>query len=246
MGIYFTDSNTGWATGEYIEVPHVASISKTTDGGITWDTQSFGTDEYIQDIYFADYMIGWAVGGSFGGTGNSTILHTTDGGENWSMQTSPTNNALYGLSFVDVNYGWAVGFNGTVITNTNPVPVELTAFSSVVNENDVTLSWQTATEANNSGFEIFRSTKNENIDWEQIGFVEGNGTTTSESNYSFIDKNLSQGSYSYKLAQIDFDGTRTELKIVSVEIKLLLHEYLLSQNYPNPFNPINNNSVFHS
>ncbi|MCW8811703.1 MAG: T9SS type A sorting domain-containing protein, partial [Ignavibacteriaceae bacterium] len=125
LGIYFANSSTGWVSGEYLGVPHVASISKTTDGGITWNTQSFGTDEYLTDIYFVDEMTGWAVGGSVGGSGTSTILHTTDGGENWVAQTSPTTNALYGLSFADTNHGWAVGFDGTIIHTDNAVPVEL-------------------------------------------------------------------------------------------------------------------------
>jgi photosystem II stability/assembly factor-like uncharacterized protein len=125
LGIYFTDLSTGWVSGEYLGVPHYASISKTTDGGNSWTTQAFGTDEELTDIYFVDEMTGWAVGGALSGSGTSTILHTTDGGENWMPQTSPTNNALYGLSFADVNHGWAVGFDGTLITNTNPVLVEL-------------------------------------------------------------------------------------------------------------------------
>ena len=115
LGIYFSDSSTGWVSGEYLGVPHVASVSKTTDSGITWNTQSFGTDESLTDIYFVDDMNGWAVGGALSGSGTSTILHTTDGGENWVSQNSPTTNALYGLSFVDVNNGWAVGYNGTII-----------------------------------------------------------------------------------------------------------------------------------
>jgi photosystem II stability/assembly factor-like uncharacterized protein len=240
-GIYFANSSTGWVSGEYLGVPHVASISKTTDGGNTWETQSFGTDEYIQDIYFVDELSGWAVGGSFGGSGTSTILHTTDGGESWISQISPTTNALYGLSFVDGNHGWAVGFGGTTITYTNPVPVELSSFSASVSGSDVQLNWLTATETNNSGFEIQRSDvrdqKSETFDWEKIGFVEGRGTSTEKNNYSFVDKNLETGKYSYRLVQIDFNGTRTESKIVNIEINFLPTEYSLSQNYPNPFNP---------
>jgi Secretion system C-terminal sorting domain len=99
------------------------------------------------------------------------------------------------------------------------------------------LNWQTATEKNNSGFEIQRSHQSENPDWKQIGFVEGHGTTTQEHSYSFTDKNLAKGNYSYKLSQIDFDGTKTDSKIVAVEINSQPTEFSLSQNYPNPFNP---------
>ena len=230
-GIYFANSSTGWVSGEYLGVPHVASISKTTDGGNTWETQSFGTDEYIQDIYFVDELSGWAVGGSFGGSGTSTILHTTTVEKAGFRKYSPTTNALYGLSFVDGNHGWAVGFGGTTITYTNPVPVELSSFSASVSGSDVQLNWLTATETNNSGFEIQRSDvrdqKSETFDWEKIGFVEGRGTSTEKNNYSFVDKNLETGKYSYRLVQIDFNGTRTESKIVNIEIKFLPTEYSL-------------------
>ncbi|MDZ7626650.1 MAG: hypothetical protein U5J96_19645 [Ignavibacteriaceae bacterium] len=85
------------------------------------------------------------------------------------------------------------------------VPVELASFTASVNENAVELSWITATEVNNSGFNVERKTQN--TEWENIAFVEGHGTTTETQSYSFIDKDLSSGSYSYRLKQVDFDGT---------------------------------------
>ena len=120
-------------------------------------------------------------------------------------------------------------------------PVELVTLTALRKDNNVTLSWQTATEKNNSGFEIQRSDvrdqKSETLDWKNIGFIKGHGTTTKENNYSFVDKNLGTGSYSYKLFQIDFDETRTESEIVNVNINSQPKEYALMQNYPNPFNP---------
>jgi hypothetical protein len=44
------------------------------------------------------------------------------------------------------------------------------------------------------------------------------------------------GKYSYRLKQIDLDGSSEFSKIVNVEVTNLT-EYNLSQNYPNPFNP---------
>jgi hypothetical protein len=114
------------------------------------------------------------------------------------------------------------------------VPVELASFTASVNENIVTLNWITATELNNSGFDILRSTQQDV--WEKISFVAGNGTTTEIHYYSFEDENLNAGKYSYKLKQIDFDGSYEYSNVVYVDVTVPV-EFELSQNYPNPFNP---------
>jgi hypothetical protein len=118
------------------------------------------------------------------------------------------------------------------------IPVELLSFSSFVINNDVTLNWTTATETNNSGFQIERrETKNERSEeWNIITFVYGNGTTTETKTYSYKDENISAGKYQYRLKQIDFDGTFEYSNIVEVEI-LPPAKFSLEQNYPNPFNP---------
>ncbi|MCK7525628.1 MAG: hypothetical protein MZV64_52510 [Ignavibacteriales bacterium] len=71
-------------------------------------------------------------------------------------------------------------------------------------KNDVILTWNTATEVNNQGFEIQRKTTGE---FERVGFVEGKGTTTEVQNYLFRDKDLLSGNYTYRLKQMDFDGS---------------------------------------
>jgi len=76
------------------------------------------------------------------------------------------------------------------------IPVELTSFTASAVEGNVILNWITATELNNSGFEIQRlkDSKIERLnDWETVGFVKGNGTSTEVHNYSFVDKILTKG-----------------------------------------------------
>ena len=122
------------------------------------------------------------------------------------------------------------------------IPVELISFTSSVDENNVTLNWQTATETNNAGFEIQReqvfspqsSVGNEG--WKVISFINGNGATTEPQSYSFVDENLSTGKYQYRLKQIDFDGTFEYSNTIEVEINSP-SKFSLEQNYPNPFNP---------
>ncbi|MBK6914488.1 MAG: T9SS type A sorting domain-containing protein [Ignavibacteriales bacterium] len=122
------------------------------------------------------------------------------------------------------------------------IPIELTAFTATAQQNEVSLNWQTATETNNSGFEIERKqvgspqSSVSNQDWNQIAFIPGFGTTTERKSYSFIDENLLSGIYQYRLKQIDFDGSFEYSNTVEVEINSPT-EFTLEQNYPNPFNP---------
>ena len=114
------------------------------------------------------------------------------------------------------------------------VPVELISFSANINSNKVTLQWSTATETNNKGFEVER--KSVGKKYQTVAFVSGKGTTTEIQNYSFVDKNLSDGSYTYRLKQIDYDGTYAYLQEIEVNLSIPV-TFSLEQNYPNPFNP---------
>jgi agmatine/peptidylarginine deiminase len=127
------------------------------------------------------------------------------------------------------------GFYNFEISNT--VPVELISFNANVDKSIVTLNWLTASEINNSGFQIERRKTQDEIssEWKAIGFINGSGTTTETNLYSYIDEDLAAGKYNYRLKQIDFDGSFAYSDIVEVEISLT--EFKLSQNYPNPFNP---------
>ena len=113
------------------------------------------------------------------------------------------------------------------------LPVELTSFSSSVNGSTVSLSWITASELNNKGFEVER--KAEGADFTTVGFVSGKGTTTEITDYSFVD-NVSAGSYTYRLRQVDFDGSFAYSNEINVDVTTAT-SFELGQNYPNPFNP---------
>ena len=172
-----------------------------------------------------------------------------------------SNQGWFAVGFVVRNFsaGQSLIFSGRNSPNIpylqvtyQPVPVELTSFTAEVMGNNVTLNWQTATEKNNRGFEVERQSLdlNQSINqstnqWSAIGFVEGNGTSTEEHSYSFTDlpagkagKNVTAGKYSYRLKQIDFDGTYKYSNTVDVEKQNFASlQFYLNQNYPNPFNP---------
>ncbi len=114
------------------------------------------------------------------------------------------------------------------------VPVELTSFTVTTDKNNVNLAWSTATETNSNQFIVER--KISGGEWTETGTVKAAGTSTTTKTYSFSEKNLAAGKYSYRLRQIDFDGSTQTFDAVEVEVGVPT-AFDLSQNYPNPFNP---------
>jgi hypothetical protein len=236
MSIKFVDYQTGWISsntlGSY-------DISKSTDGGETWFSQIAQIfNNFVYSINFQSTSIGYATGWQWFIPPNPEegfILKTADGGSNWFEQYRD-NGALYSIFFVNDTTGWAVGNGGIILHTTNGgVPVELISFTAEALDGKINLSWTTATELNNLGFEVERKTESEL--WQTMGFVRGKGTTTEIQNYSFIDDlfGVTESRLSYRLKQIDFNGTYDYSE--EIEILRAPATFSLEQNYPNPFNP---------
>jgi hypothetical protein len=127
-----------------------------------------------------------------------------------------------GFSF---NYSWInqAGLQSNVapytVNATGPLailPVELTAFDVIVKDRNVILNWATASEKNNDRFEIERSI--DGINFERIGSVKGNGTTSIPQVYTFTDLNPGAGQFYYRLKQVDYDGQFEYSQIKFAEI----------------------------
>jgi hypothetical protein len=153
-----------------------------------------------------------------------------------------TNNATNGQDIIDAialrqgGQTYSALVDGIRVSTqwSDLVPVEFTSFSSSFDGYNVILNWSTATELNNSGFEVQRAF--EGKEFATIAFVPGHGTTTETKSYKFVDAGLSAGSYSYRLKQVDFNGTFSYSDIVNVDVTRPF-QFELAQNYPNPFNP---------
>lgn len=89
------------------------------------------------------------------------------------------------------------------------LPVSMLSFAAYASNNDVTLTWKTTSEVNNKGWSIERTPDIDNPSWTVIGFVDGKNNSSSVSNYTYLDKNVSTGTYGYRLKQIDLDGQAT-------------------------------------
>lgn len=97
------------------------------------------------------------------------------------------------------------GQNLAAVTCAN-LPVEMIRFDGLAVEGSMRLSWITATENNNVGFEVQRSTNGK--DYEKVGWVDGQGNSYEEIEYSFEDIDIDPNvQYYYRLKQIDYDGS---------------------------------------
>ncbi len=175
--------------------------------GTGWHTYEMGNGA-VTDLQNAISQ-GWFSIGIDDRDGSTTYYINFDG---WNEDNPP---------FLVVNYQYVT-------------PVELSSFSASSTDGNVTLSWSTASETNNRGFDIERkSTRDEFV---KVGFAAGSGTTTKSRSYTYTDENPGSGTYVYRLKQVDFSGSCSYSDEVTVNVTSPI-KYTLEQNYPNPFNP---------
>lgn len=175
--------------------------------GVSWTVQSSPTTNQLNAVWGTDANNIWAVG-NFG-----TILKYN--GSTWQSQNSGTTAKLTGVWGTGSKM-WVTGASGTILYSTDqPLPVELSTFQARLQADQTTLlHWQTATEHNNTGFDIERS--NDGKNWEKIGFVPGHGNSQEQRTYQFIDPRPLPGNNFYRLVQVDADGSATYSDIKSV------------------------------
>ena len=95
-----------------------------------------------------------------------------------------------------------------------PLPVELLYFRGAPQDNYVVLDWATASEYNNTHFEVERSAEGRRF--QPFQNVHGAGDSRSRLHYQTVDDNPLPGRSYYRLKQVDFSGEVTFSKVISV------------------------------
>jgi hypothetical protein len=103
-----------------------------------------------------------------------------------------------------------------VVISDGVIPVELAAFDAAARGATAELTWTTASETNNSGFAVQHRTAGQG--WSELGFVEGAGTTAEATTYRFETGTLDAGSHTFRLKQVDVDGTASFSSEETVQI----------------------------
>lgn len=139
------------------------------------------------------------------------------------VQSNPAPNET------DVNGISGISTWWTLSSLSSPLPVEILGFSANCQNQSIVLNWSVATQLNNDIFILERSSDGKN--WENLTSIKGAGTTNTLMNYEFKDAAPYAEVTYYRLAQIDSDGKRNELKTIAVKgcdsepIKMLYYTF---------------------
>jgi len=168
-----------------------------------------------------------STGATLAGTGltdgTTALIRSSNLGSTGIVYTGSTScdgtlTACQQMFYNDANFSTATAssypgnvptsFGGTVL------PVELLSLQGKSVNEVVEISWVTATEINNSGFELYHSTNGTN--WFLLDFIDGHGDTDHIISYEYVHKSPNSGINYYQLKQLDFDGQYEYLPIISV------------------------------
>lgn len=207
---FYTDRDYRFGDGADQEEVHYLEFQKSEDDSENNIVLSWNLDSYVTGVIKDS-------------NGNSTLA-TMSGSGSLQIENNVFGDPIHTQVIIEITY--------TDIPQ-DLLPVELTSFDALLSGDVAILSWETASELNNAGFEVQQKL---NGSFETVAFVGGNGTTAEAQSYSYTTGSLSAGVHTFRLKQVDFDGAFAYSDEVSVEVALEAAAEL-SKAYPNPFNP---------
>ncbi len=167
------------------------------------------------------------------------IVKRASSSDPWTaLDTERIGNTLYTTGQTSFSE-YAVASN----SNDNSLPVQLVSFQAASGDQQVTLSWKTASEVENMGFIIQRARQTSQdfktiVSYKTHSALKGRGNSSDETQYRFVDEDVRNGqTYYYRLIDVDFSGEQTIHNVVEAQPKTVIQNVNLMANYPNPFNP---------
>ncbi len=203
----------------YDPIDHLFIVSSPDDKVYEYDLSGNYVDQYSLASLTPNTVAPQGIGFGPSSENASLIsLYIADGGRDNGQGGDFADGWIYEVRFPDI-----------------PLPVELLAFNAEAVGSHVVLTWSTASEFENLYWIIERKTANN--EFEEIGRVDGRGTTPVGADYIFYDENVIAGeTYYYRITDVALNGEITRHAAVEVYVPLPT-AFGLEQNYPNPFNP---------
>lgn len=200
------------------------SQTVTVSGGGCSQSHCFGGNISVDGDYSSVNIV----------SGRHIFVHNGHGGTQVKFQNGrwEITDCVNGTLFTNTNAtspfppaaGWSNGVNicsgesAPTLSGSVVLPVELSEFTVKSVNFQIALNWQTATETNNAGFEVQRSTDGKNF--QNLTFIEGKGTTSEVQDYVYDDQDLKKGQlYHYRLKQIDYDGAFEYSKTITARLE---------------------------
>jgi hypothetical protein len=205
-------SGNGWSTGakdlnDYLE------FCITNNSGASTTVEHFLFSERRSGTGIRDFDVDYNIDG-----GVFTNVNTTNVPDNTSWRSHDITTSIVladgsTLCFRIYGYNAEAGtgtwrFDDVEIQGTAVLPVEYLKFEISKN----TLLWTTASEVNNSHFEVERS--KDGYHFTKIGEVKGNGNAHHENEYTYTDENPLESLNFYRLKQVDYDGSYHYTKVL--------------------------------
>lgn len=196
------------------------------------------TPTYVRACYLEGIITDATSGNPINGAGIEIVSspsQTESSGSNGAYKMGRLTGGTYTVKVTKTGYQvftTSANLSNGVLTILNAAlqplvfPVEWTRFDARAEGNSALLEWETASEHNNTGFEIQHST--DGILWEKGGFVPTRGNGSSPASYSFRVMDLAPGTHFFRLQQMDLDGSSNYSGVRSIAIEgRKLHATLL-------------------
>ena len=226
---YTAEYTTGTAAGASLDwnsyslgLPHSGSnISSVNHAYYVDIAQASGSADAHVSLYFGDF---------------TTVPSATDqyvvhwDGSKWEEMTTVSRSGNYVKVLATSFSPFGQGSGGAAL------PIDLVSFTGKCENNTVELEFVVASQINNDYYTIERSV--DGNEWSEIGLIEGEGNTSTQITYKWIDGNPTNGVNYYRLSQTDYDGTSETFAPIAITCETApVDGYSV---YPNPANGLLN------